>query len=136
MQSYPPSILVDAGPLIALYRQRDTHHRRALEFAGACSSDLFTTWPVLTEAAHFLNERGRLALLQGVERGAYAVIELGLADVPRMGQILAKYPGADLADASLIIAAERLGVTDLATLDRTDFSIYRTRTGRAFVNHF
>ena len=136
MQSYPPSILVDAGPLIALYRQRDTHHHRALEFAAACTSDLFTTWPVLTEAAHFLNERGRLALLAGLERGAYTVIELGLADVPRMSQILAKYPGADLADASLVIAAERPGVTDLATLDRTDFSIYRTRTGRAFVNHF
>ncbi len=91
---------------------------------------------MLIEAAHFLNERGRLALLQGLERGAYTVIELGLADVPRMGQILAKYSGADLADASLIIAAERLGLTDLATLDRTDFSIYRTRTGRAFVNRF
>lgn len=48
-----------------------------------------------------------------------------------MSQILAKYPGADLADASLVIVAERLGVTDLATLDRTDFSIYRTRTGRS-----
>jgi hypothetical protein len=43
--------------------------------------------------------------------------------------ILAKYPGADIADASLVIAAERLDVTDPATLDRTDFSIYRTRTG-------
>src|SRR3972149_1337092 len=113
MQSYPPNCLVDAGPLIALYRQRDTHHRRALEFAGACRSDLFTTWPVLTEAAHFLNERGRIALLQGLERGAYTVVELGMADVPRMGQILTKYPGSDLADASLIVAAERLGVTDI-----------------------
>ena len=136
MQNYPPSILVDAGPLIALYRQRDTHHSRALAFAGTCRSSLFTTWPVLTEAAHFLNERGRLALLEGLERSAYNIIELGLADVPRMRQILAKYPGADLADASLVIAAERLNVTDLATLDRTDFSIYRTRTGRAFINHF
>ena len=136
MQNYPPNILVDAGSLIALSRQRDNHHRRAIEFAGTCRSDLFTTWPVLTEAAHFLNERGRIALLQGLERGAYTVVELGMADVPRMGQILTKYPGADLADASFIVAAERLGVTDIATLDRADFGIYRTRSARAFVNHF
>ena len=136
MRSYPPSILVDAGPLIALYRQRDAHHHRAVEFADACTSDLFTTWPVLTEAAHFLNERGRLALLQGLERGAYSVIGLDLGDVPRLGQILAKYPGCDLADASLIVAAERLGVTDNCTVDRSDFGIFRTRSGRAFVNCF
>src|SRR5438876_869241 len=120
MPSYPPSILVDAGPLIALYRQRDTHHRRAVEFADACSSDLFTTWPVLTEAAHFLNERGRVALIQSIDRGAYTVLELTRSDAPRLVQILSGYSGADLADASLIVAAERLGTVDLATLDRTD----------------
>ncbi|MCC6472216.1 MAG: hypothetical protein IT514_00580 [Burkholderiales bacterium] len=75
-------------------------------------------------------------MLQGLERGADAVIELGLGDVPRMGQILAKYPASDLADASLIVVAERLGVTDIATLDRLDFGIYRTRHGRAFANCF
>ena len=64
------------------------------------------------------------------------VLELTLSDVPRLGQILSRYSGADLADASLIVAAERLGITDLATLDRTDFGIYRTRAGHAFVNYF
>ena len=77
-----------------------------------------------------------MALIQSVERRAYVVLELAFSDVPRLGQILSTYSGADLADASLIVAAERLGTTDLATLDRTDFGIYRTRTGRAFVNHF
>lgn len=107
-----------------------------MEFAGSCRSDLFTTWPVLTEVSHFLNERGRVALMQSIERGAFAVLELGLSDVPRIGQILSKYSRADLADASLIVAAERLGTTDIATLDRTDFGIFRTRAGRAFVNCF
>lgn len=136
MRSYPQSILVDAGPLIALYRQRDAHHRQAVEFARVCRSDLYTSWPVLTEAAHFLNERGRVALMQGIERGAFGAIELSVSDVPRRRQILGKYPGADLADASLIVAAECLGTTDLAMVDRADFAIYRTRSGRAFVNHF
>ena len=39
-------------------------------------------------------------------------------------------------DALLTMAAERLGTTDIATLDRTDFANYRTRAGRAFVNCF
>jgi predicted nucleic acid-binding protein len=52
MQSWPRNILVDAGPLVALFLADDRHHRDALEFARKNTANLLTTWPVLTEAAH------------------------------------------------------------------------------------
>jgi predicted nucleic acid-binding protein len=36
----------------------------------------------------------------------------------------------DLADASLVAAAEGLGTVRVLTLDRADFSAYRVRVGR------
>lgn len=129
------SILVDAGPLIALGVPRDKHHARAISFAQANTAALVTTWPVITEAAHFLKSDKR-RLLELVRSGALIVEEVKRDDMPRMLALIDKYPQADLADASLVLVGERLGITDVATVDVADFSIYRTLTGRAFRNVF
>ena len=49
-----------------------------------------------------------------------------------MAELMAKYKDRpmDLADASLIVAAERLGKKRIFTLDR-DFHIYRMSDGNA-----
>ena len=39
----------------------------------------------------------------------------------------------DLADASLVVAAETLGTTKVFTLDRTDFRAYRIRRGHLHI---
>src|SRR6202158_6301484 len=49
-----PSIVVDAGPLIALFDRDDRHHRRAVEFVRDRRARLVTNLPVLTEAALML----------------------------------------------------------------------------------
>ena len=38
----------------------------------------------------------------------------------------------DFADATLVLLADDLGLTDIATLDRRGFSTYRTSRGRSF----
>ena len=38
----------------------------------------------------------------------------------------------DFADATLVLLADTLGVTDVFTLDRRGFSTYRTVKGKAF----
>ena len=53
-----------------------------------------------------------------------------------MRRLTVKYDGMDLADASLVAVGERLGLLDVITLDRRDFSRYRTRARQAFTNHF
>jgi predicted nucleic acid-binding protein len=39
--------------------------------------------------------------------------------------------GAQLADAALVFIAEREGIETVFTLDRRDFTVYRTSDGRA-----
>ena len=129
------SILVDAGPLIALGTPSDKHHAAALEFARTCDAQLVTTWAVIAEAAHFI-VRNRTRLFRRIETGVILVEDLGPRDMPRLVAILEKYPQADLADASLVLVGERLGLFAIATTDKRDFAVYRTKSGKYFRNVF
>ena len=84
-----------------------------------------------------LNARGKVALIAMVDSPALHVEDLKAADLGRLGELVAKYQRMDIADASLIVLAERLGVVDIVTIDRTEFeAIYRTNARQSFVNHF
>ena len=137
MPGQPQKLLVDTGPLSALFVARDKHHRLAVEFTKSCTAIQFTIWPVVTEACFMLNARGKAALIAMIDSPALHVEDLEAADLGRLRELVVKYPRMDLADASLIVLAERLGVVDIVTIDRTEFeAIYRTKAGRSFVNHF
>ena len=43
-----------------------------------------------------------------------------------------KTHGADFADVALVFLAARLKTTHIFTVDKADFSMYRTRTGKPF----
>ena len=58
------SIVVDAGPLIALFRRRDKHHDHVRQFLARVPARLVSTLPVITEVCHFLNAEGKLAFLK------------------------------------------------------------------------
>jgi hypothetical protein len=47
-------ILVDAGPLVALFDPRDEQHQRCRDVVAALTDTLVTTDPVLTEAFYML----------------------------------------------------------------------------------
>jgi predicted nucleic acid-binding protein len=126
------SIIVDAGPLIALFRARDRQHEVARAAIESNPALLLSTWPVLTEACHFLRQEGKRALVAFIRRGALRLESLTRDDLPRLDELLARYEQMDLADASLVILAEKTGVLEMLTLDKRDFETYRTRTGKRF----
>jgi uncharacterized protein len=122
-------ILVDAGPMIALVNAGDQHHRQCAAALREIREPLGTVWPAVTEAMYLLGavRRGQEALWQMMERGAPQLLSLGLADIPRIRELMRKYANRqmDLADASLLRVAEREGIRKLFTMDRRDFSVYR-----------
>jgi predicted nucleic acid-binding protein len=126
------SIIVDAGPLVALFRARDGHHEAAKSVLESTRALLLTTWPVITEACHFLSREGRRALLSFIRCGALRVEPLSAGDIPRLDELLARYERMDFADATLVLLAEKTGVMEVFTIDRRDFKVYRTRAGRHF----
>ena len=126
------SIIVDTGPLVALFHARDEHHEAAKAVLASSPAVLLSTWPVLTEACHFLGQAGKRALLTFIRRGGLRLEGLSVADVPQLDELLARYERMDFADATLVLTAERTGITEIFTIDRRDFEAYRTRSGRRF----
>lgn len=126
-----PALLVDAGALIALANIRDQYHdsvSRALErFFG----DLVTTWPAVAEACHILPGHLGPPLLGWLSTTRWRTLGMERA-APRVRELMLKYADRpmDLADASTIWAAEQTGARRILTTDRTDFEIYRTKSGQ------
>ena len=123
--------LVDTGPLIALIdRGQQDAHRRCVEALKTFSGALLTTWPCFTEAMYFLYElrgwSGQKALWNFWERGALLLHTTTPQEADRMQTLMAQYQNVpmDLADASLVAAAESTGLRLIFTLD-SDFRIYR-----------
>jgi predicted nucleic acid-binding protein len=94
---------------------------------------LVTTIPVLTEVFHLLppasqgSERLR-DFVAGSGCGVHYLDDSGLERAFALMQQYRDHP-MDLADASLIVAAERLGTRRVFTLDRNDFETYRVKKG-------
>ena len=59
-------------------------------------------------------------------------------DFPGLARMMRKYADRpmDLAYASLVWLANQTGITDIITIDRADFAIYRTAKRKAFRNVF
>lgn len=130
-------ILVDAGPLIALIDRGEPDHQRCVETLSSLTAPMVTTWPAFTEAMYLLGSAGgwkaQEALWKLLGRGDLQFVPLNDAVQDRTQALMAKYRDMpmDLADATLVAAAEALGVTRVFTLDR-DFQVYRWRGKRKF----
>ncbi|MFM9967068.1 MAG: type II toxin-antitoxin system VapC family toxin [Burkholderiales bacterium] len=127
------SILVDAGPLIALINPADKHHRVVKSHWRRFDGRRLTTWPVLAEVCHFLPEPMQIGLLRWAEGGGISVVEMHETALSSLADWKEKYSDLpmDLADASLIWVAHQTGVLDILTIDRKDFSVYRMPGGKA-----
>ena len=125
------AVLVDAGAFIALFHRGDDDHARIAAYLRQHFGHLITTWPALAEASHLVGHK-RVALLDYVAAPRWRILGMEGA-APRLRDLMRKYSDRpmDLADASIIWAAEETGVLDVLTTDLTDFAIYRTGTGRA-----
>jgi uncharacterized protein len=129
------SIVVDTGPLVALFKRRDHEHARVSRFLQQHPCALVTTWPVVAEAWHLIGRPARLKFVRWVAAGGVAVMDVGADGALVMLALLEKYRDRpmDLADASLVVLAERIGIDEILTIDRSDFDVYRLAGNRCFV---
>ncbi|MGH6691814.1 MAG: type II toxin-antitoxin system VapC family toxin [Gammaproteobacteria bacterium] len=129
-------MLVDAGPLVALLDQADPEHEACVAALKTLREPLVTVWPAFTEAMYLLGPswRGQKALWSRLETDALALAPLDETDAPRMRELMEKYHDLpmDLADAALVRVAERDSLTQVFTLDRKRFSVYRPGRRRRF----
>jgi predicted nucleic acid-binding protein len=134
------SCLIDSGPLIALFAVDDRHHTRfdtLVKEESVRGLRLLTTWPCVVEASYLLEIPQRFEMLKWVELGGVVVYPFDPAHLGDMVRWMRRYSEAgkremDLADASLYWLAVESGVTDIMTIDVTDFSRFRLPRGKAF----
>jgi len=129
-------VLVDTGPLVAILSERDQYHRLCVDALRELPGPLFSSWPVITEAAWLLRREARAVeqLLGSLGKGFVELLPLGSVDAPAMAEIMKKYADQrpQLADVSLVYLAQRDGFESVFTLDQRDFSVYRGAKGKGF----
>ncbi len=92
----------------------------------------------IAEAAYLIagrvGARAESAFLSDLAMGNFLVDAPVPADWERIAELVARYRDMRLGtvDASVVAAAERLGITAIATLDRRHFPVVRPRHVEAF----
>lgn len=122
-------ILIDSGPLIALFDRSDSYHVKVLEFMKTFKGELITSWSVVTEVTHMLdfNLQVQIDFLKWCEIGGVTLFEISQDELCDIRVMIEKYSDVpmDLADATLMYIANKEKLKNIISID-SDFDIYRT----------
>ena len=131
-------ILIDSGPLIALFDRSDNYHLASVEFIKNNKSQLVTTIASITETLHLLDfsRDAQTDFLGWINAGAVSIENITVEDFARIKELTIKYSDLpmDFADACLVLLGEKLNISRIATIDR-DFDIYRLKDQKTFTTY-
>ncbi|MFC9691778.1 type II toxin-antitoxin system VapC family toxin [Kribbella sp. NPDC056951] len=125
------ALIVDAGPLYAYVDADDKHHQECLELLATHPGPLLVPTLVITEVTYLLASRlgpvPEIRFLGDLANGNLVAEPVVPRDWLRIAELASVYRDLPLgtADASVATAAERLGIEQVATLDRRHFSVVR-----------
>ena len=117
----------DTGPLSAYLNRNDPYRQWAVSVMKQVRAPMLVCEPVLTEVVDFLRE-DRLPLdplFQLLERGAIRPAFDFAAHWPRVRTLMSRYRQMDLADAAVVVMTEQHARSQVLTIDRKDFGVYR-----------
>lgn len=123
------TLLADTGPLVANINPADQYHAEcAARLRSLQGEPMITTWQCFTEAMHFLARDAGYHLQDALwdmrRTGLLRIHATTDSEADRMDLLMRQYRNfeMDLADASLIAAAESLALRRLFTIDHEFYS--------------
>jgi uncharacterized protein len=138
-------VLVDTGPLVAIFSPEDEHHDICIKALPDLPGPLFSCWPVVTEAAWLFRGADQRVeeFLESVSGGLLELLPISSLEARSIAKVMRRFSDlpaqladadlpAQLADAALVYLAERENIDTIFTLDRRDFSVYRIGGKRPF----
>lgn len=134
-------IVVDTGGLYAALDANEDLHGRAVAALVSANPPRLLSPFVLAELDHLIGTRighqAQLALLDEVTRGAYQLEPFSSEDLSLARRVMERY--ADLqvgvADASVVVIANRHRTLDLLCTDQRHFRALRAVDGKPFILH-
>ena len=124
--------------MFAFVDASDAFHQRAVALLTGFPGPLLIPSLVVGEAGFLigsrLGSRTEALFLADLAGSDLTVVDVPLDEWVRIGELAARYADLPLGtvDASVVAAAERLGVTAIATTDRRHFSVVRPNHAPAF----
>jgi uncharacterized protein len=127
-------IICDTGPLVAAALSNDSYHLACVALFNdlhADGSKIVVPATVAAEVGYLLNReagpRVESLFLRSIADGDFTAVDLTAEDYTRMAELVVKYGSLPLGttDASVVALAERLKITEVATLDRRHFNVVR-----------
>ncbi|HEX4138948.1 MAG TPA: PIN domain-containing protein [Candidatus Methylacidiphilales bacterium] len=132
--------LLDTGPVVAFFDPDDAEHARVSKFMVKLvksSGQFVTTSAVIAEAMYFLQavNGGPARFVQFLGFTQTRVLDFSsTTDLQRAVELMTRYADTpmDFADATLILAAEKVRTNRICTIDLRGFTVFRTISGRPF----
>ncbi len=131
-------LLCDTGVLLAAGNIKDQTHRSCVRLLREAEGPLLVPSPVMGEVGYLLQSRvgphAEVTFLKSFGGDGFHVAELQDGDIERMAELVETYISLPLGivDAAVIAIAERLKLTNVATLDHRHFAVVRPRHVAAF----
>ena len=131
-------IILDTSGLLSAIDASQRHHAACAEILAEANRPLVLSPFVLAELDYLLatqvDGQAQLALVDEVARGVYRLESFSAHDVAVAGDVMRRYANLaiGLADASIVVLAQRHGTRDVLTLDERHFRAVRAADGRRF----
>lgn len=130
------NVILDTGPWVALIDRSESKHLGCVRWFKDFSGSLYSTEAVFTEVLYLLNFsiNAQKAAFDFVLEHVVAIIPPDIDSMLQTKKLMDKYADIpmDYADATLVCLAENAEISNIATFDQKDFSIYRFFKNRRF----
>jgi uncharacterized protein len=132
------TVVIDAGPLVALGDANDPYFRRIDELLRNVDGPLVIPAPVTAEVDYLLGRRvGRVSqrsFIADLAAGRFTVACLEREDYSTIGELDARYADLELglADCALVVVAHRYRTDRIVSFDERHFRAVTPIDGEAF----
>lgn len=130
--------IADTSGLLALFNRTEPEHDAVRRVVGKLEEPLVVSPYVVAELDYLIATRvgveAELAVLRELADGGYILAQLEAADLERAAAVIARFSdqAVGLADASIVVLADRYRTREVLTLDHRHFEVLRPLSGGRF----
>ena len=131
-------IIADTSGLLALFNRTEPDHVSVRRLVADRPEPLVVSPYVVAELDYLIATRvgvaAELAVLGELAGGAYVLPGLEASELTTCAQVIARYrdQSVGVADASLVVLADRFSTNEILTLDHRHFDVLRPMSGGRF----